>query len=188
MLKKLIKKNKAQIWIETVIYTLIGLVLIGMVLAVAKPAIEKQKDQKIIEYTITELNELDEKIDEVKIGGTGNARAYNFIVKKGSLIIDPENDTIEFVIPDSTYAASEEESNRIVSIPTSNLKIRTQKLGKGYKISIWRDYSPSNINITYNGKEDKKTFSIAPTAYSLMIENAGRAGQDSFLNINTYES
>ena len=42
------KFNKGgQVWVETVVYTLIGLVLISLVLAFATPAIQKQKDNAV---------------------------------------------------------------------------------------------------------------------------------------------
>ena len=44
--------RKGQIWIETVIYTLIGLALIGLVLAILTPKIKEFGDRQIIEQTI----------------------------------------------------------------------------------------------------------------------------------------
>jgi uncharacterized protein (UPF0333 family) len=35
------KNKRGQIWVETVVYTLIALVMIGLVLAFAKPKIEE---------------------------------------------------------------------------------------------------------------------------------------------------
>lgn len=196
MLSKILNKDekKAQIWIETVIYTLIGLILIGMVLAVAKPAINKMKDQNVVKDTITSMNEIDNQIDEVKNGGTSSAKKTFFLITKGELIIDGKSDKIRFVIDDISYAASEAETvSRNVSIPTSNLKIQTQKLGKGYRVEIWRDFSSDNIDIQFDGDIDKqKTFNLAPTPYVLMVENLGREAVtlenlNPKLKINIYE-
>jgi len=184
---KKIKNKKAQVWIETVIYTLIGLVLIGMVLAVAKPAIMKMKDQKIIDAAIVSMNELDNQVDGVRIEGVSSAKKAFFNVEKGQLIIDGENDKISFIIDDSAYAASEVENSRTVNISASNLKVKTQKSGKNYKVSIWREYPKEDINITYNGKDIEKTFTLASLPYVLMVENKGRNSSDSSLNINIYE-
>ena len=46
------KGTKAQIWIETVIYTLIAFVILGAVLGFAKPKIEELQDKSIIEQSL----------------------------------------------------------------------------------------------------------------------------------------
>jgi len=43
--------KRAQVWVETVIYTLIGLSIMGVVLAVAIPKINETKD-KFFKYII----------------------------------------------------------------------------------------------------------------------------------------
>jgi len=45
MLKKFLKKNRAQIWVETVIYILISLTIIAIILSMALPQIEKLRDK-----------------------------------------------------------------------------------------------------------------------------------------------
>ena len=57
-------KKKAQVWIETVTYTMIALVMIGLVLAFAKPKIEELQDKTIIEQSIKILNEFNSIILE----------------------------------------------------------------------------------------------------------------------------
>ena len=56
---------RGQIWVETVIYTLIGLALMGLVLAFVMPKINESKDRIILQQTITSLNDIDEKINSV---------------------------------------------------------------------------------------------------------------------------
>jgi type II secretory pathway pseudopilin PulG len=180
--------KKAQIWVETIIYTLIGLVLIGMVLAVAKPAVMKMKDQQIINSAIASLNEFDNQIDQVHIEGVSSSKKVYFNVQKGRLVIDGQNDRISFIMYDSSYAPSEFESSRIVNIQSSNLKIKTQKSAKNYNVTIWRDYPKPDINITYNGKDSEKIFNQASLPYILLVENRGRVTTSSPLNINIYES
>ena len=54
--------KKGQVWIETVVYTLIGLSIIAIILTMAMPQIDKMKDKSVVEQTATALNELDKKI------------------------------------------------------------------------------------------------------------------------------
>src|SRR3989344_7156781 len=95
-MRKLIKNNKGQIWVETVVYTLIFIVLIGMVLAFVTPAIQEQKDKATIENSINAMLELDAGISEIKRVGPGNVRENIFLIKKGELRIEGENNKIIF--------------------------------------------------------------------------------------------
>jgi len=42
-------KKKGQVWIETVTYTLIAFVLIGLILAFVKPKIDELQDKALID-------------------------------------------------------------------------------------------------------------------------------------------
>ena len=44
--------SKGQIWVETMVYTLIAFALIGIVLMFVKPKIEEIQDTSIIEQSI----------------------------------------------------------------------------------------------------------------------------------------
>lgn len=79
--KKLSVKNiRAQVWIETVLYTLIAFVMIGLVLAYAKPKIEELQDKTIIEQSIEMLKNIDSTI--LTIGAPGNQRLIEIGIKK----------------------------------------------------------------------------------------------------------
>ena len=43
---------KGQVWIETVVYTLIAFAILGAILGFAKPKIEQLQDKSIIEQSI----------------------------------------------------------------------------------------------------------------------------------------
>ena len=43
-----INQKRAQVWVETVTYTLIGLTIIGLLIAGIKPKIEESRDKSII--------------------------------------------------------------------------------------------------------------------------------------------
>ena len=80
-----IGKKRGQVWVETVLYTLIGLVLIGLVLAFASPRISEAKDRLVVEQSINSLNAFDEKVNI----DPGNVRRIDFTIKRGALYIDP---------------------------------------------------------------------------------------------------
>ncbi len=164
--KKFLKRSRlGQVWIETVIYTLIAFVLIGLVLSYAKPKIEEIQDRAIIEQSLSMLKQIDSTI--LTMGETGNQRILEIGIKKGDLKIDAVNDDIIFEL----------ESKNVYSEPGKNISdgsvvIFTEKR-TGYSIvKLTLDYS-ANYNIRFEGKEEAKTISKASTAYKLSILNEG---------------
>ncbi len=157
----------SQIWVETVIYTLIALTIIGIILAIATPTLNKYKDKMIIEQTINALNDLNGEILEVRDRGLGNKRSLEFGLKKGSLTIDSPNDKIIYVLEETELEYSEVGE----SINRGDLTITTEKKGRKYKITLSLEYE--YLNITFNGKEEKKTFFSTSVPYKIFIENNG---------------
>ena len=94
-MKKVVKNSKGQVWIETVVYTLIAFAILGAVLGFAKPKIEELQDKAVIEQSILMLENIDGIIEEIKTV-QGNKREIELGIKKGSLTIDSENDQIIF--------------------------------------------------------------------------------------------
>ena len=58
-------KKRGQVWVETVIYTLIALALIGTVLAFVKPKVEEMQD-KIKDYYSNPWNFAPEDVTSVQ--------------------------------------------------------------------------------------------------------------------------
>jgi len=75
-------KKRGQVWIETVTYTLVAFILIGLILSFVKPKIEELQDQAIIEQSTLILKEIDSIISEVKEEGIGNKRKIEISLKK----------------------------------------------------------------------------------------------------------
>ena len=88
----LAKNHRGQVWVETVIYTLIAFVLIGAVLAIAQPRIEEIQDKAFIEQSFGVMKDIDNIILSLAQGGVGNKRVVELGLKKGNLIIDGHYD------------------------------------------------------------------------------------------------
>lgn len=157
--------KKGQIWVETVIYTLIAFVMIGLVLAYAKPKIEELQDKAIIEQSIAMVKDIDNVIQEIAQKGPANQRIIELGIKKGVLKIDGVNDKIVFEV-ESKHIYSEPGTD----ISNENLIIHTAKSGKS--VNLTRDYS-EEYNITYQGKDELKSLSKASIPYKLLISNKG---------------
>lgn len=160
--------KRGQVWIETMIYTLIAFSMIALVLAYAKPKIEEFQDKAIIDQSILMLEEVDSIILTIVQGGPGNIRIPQLLIKKGSLVIDAKNDILGFEM-ESRHMYSE--LNQKVQI--GGMIANTTKKGGKYNVLITREYP--RLNITYADKDILKYIGKAPTKQALTIKNNGEA-------------
>ena len=166
------KSKTAQVWIETVVYTLIGLAIIGTILAVVTPKIVQMNDKLTITQTIDSMNRLNEQIREA-LSAVGSQREILLNVKKGEYFIDAPGDRIYYYLKGTGYMYSQPN----VSITQGDIKVlTTEKPGKKYDISLMLNYSA--YNITYNGEDKNRTLTSAPTAYRMIIVNQGITNGD----------
>jgi|WetSurMetagenome_2_1015567.scaffolds.fasta_scaffold70376_2 hypothetical protein len=159
---------KGQIWIETVIYTLIALTIIGIVLGIVKPALDEQKDKVSIGQSIDTLNAIDQRIGDIEYVA-GNSRNIEMKITRGVMVIDGKEDKIRIIIEDSNYAPSEVN----VTINQGSIQEFTNSSKGKYYVSLTLDYS-GKFNITSNKKDIVKTFQYAPTPYILVVRNNGQ--------------
>src|SRR3989344_1943069 len=144
--------KNGQVWIETVIYTLVAIALIGLVLAFATPKINKDKDKAVVEQTIDSLNKFDSKIQD-SLGTPGNRRVVDFTMKRGELYIVSEDNKIVFVLND----LSEPYSEPGIDVEIGRIVARSAKGQKYSSINLTLSYD-SLADITFNGKEETKKF------------------------------
>lgn len=166
-MKKTNCNSKGQVWVETVIYTLIAFVMIGLILAFVKPKIEEYQDKATIEQSLSLVNEIDSVVKEIVQRGSGNQREVEMKLNEGTLKISGIGDRIVFEM-ESRYQYSEPGAD----YTDGNLVISTEEKGELNVVSITREYS-SIYNITYSDEETIKTVSKAPTPYKLLILNKG---------------
>jgi len=162
--KRTISKS-GQVWVETVIYTLIGLAIMGLVLAIAKPKIEEKKDEIKINQAIEALETINDKIYEVQ-RAAGNRRAVDLEVGSGKVVIDVDNDKISWIL-DLSFAYSEPG----VSISLGSLNVTT-KQSSPYEVTLESNYA---ADLIYSGVSGgTKNLDATPTPYTLVIENLGK--------------
>src|SRR3989338_7771391 len=99
-------RRRGQVWIETVIYTLIGLALMGLVLAILTPKIKDFRDRAVIEQSIDSLNVIDSKINEI-LDAPGNRRKIELTIDKGKFIINATGNSTIFELGEMSSAYSE---------------------------------------------------------------------------------
>ncbi len=159
-------KNRGQIWVETVIYVLIALIMIGTVLGIAKPKIEEMQDKLAIERTIEMMEEINAQISSAIEGGVGNKRVISIEIKKGELKIDEGGDKIIFTMEESKSTYSEPGKD----IPLGAITVHTEKTGKLNRITLTMDYDYNLVT-----EESPLVLTKSASKYKLSIENIGNS-------------
>ncbi|MEK6827061.1 MAG: hypothetical protein AABX99_01085 [Nanoarchaeota archaeon] len=162
-----LKKNrkKGQVWIETVIYTLIAFVMIGLLLSYARPKIQELQDQAIVQQSTEMMKQIDSTI--LNLGAVGNQRILEIGIKAGDLKIDGANDKIIFEL-ESKGVYSEPDKK----ISDGSVVILTQKKSGYNLVTLTIDYS-ANYDMKFSGQDILKTISKASNTYKLSIINKG---------------
>ncbi len=167
----MIKKNRiGQVWIETVIYTLIGLSLIGLTLAILTPKIKEFRDRSVIEETLSSMNLFDSKINEI-LDAPGNRRRIDLTIDKGIFAVNSSGDSLKFKLENSKVRYSEPG----VSLEIGRVNVTTLENGENYDIKLEIFYLH---NISFDGKEDYIEFTPVSIPYKFFIENRGIIGNN----------
>ena len=156
------KNRRGQIWVETVIYTLIALVMIGLVLAFARPKIQELQDKAVIDQSITMMKEIDSTI--LNLGDKGSRRIIELGIKKGSLTIDSEGDKLFFEIESQS-----EYSEPGLPIEEGNLILYTRKVGSANFVNITLDYSDS-YDLQFDESDTAKVLTKSSIPYKLSLK------------------
>ena len=170
------KKTKSQIWIETAIYTLIGLTIIAIILSIATPQIQKMKERAILKQTITALNELNNEIKKVE-QTAGTIKIVQFKITKGKLEINSKDNKISYTLENTNLEFSEEGE----TIKEGDLNLKTEKYGRRFNVILELVYD--NLDITYNSNEEPKTLH-GSALYNIQMENVGDNAIGSPVHIN----
>ena len=163
-------QKKAQVWVETAIYTLIGLTIIAIVLSIATPQIEKAKERSIISQTEDALNILNNEIREVE-QTAGSVKIVNFKITKGKLEINPSSDKADgkttYTLENTKLEFSEEGQE----IKVGEILFNTKKSGRSFDVSLTLPHQ--GLYITFNEKSKLKTLHASTTPYNIKIKNVG---------------
>jgi type II secretory pathway pseudopilin PulG len=173
--------NRGQIWVETVIYTLIAFSLMGLVLAFVIPKIQEIQDKGITEQSKKVLNDMDSLIKEIR-GSPGNQRILELGMNKGSLTFDAANDKIFFEL-ESKYQYSQPGEN----VSEGSIIVNTQEKSSINLLTLTLNYTGES-NLTYSGQEISKTITKAPIPYKILIADTGKdSSGNPLINIEVIE-
>ena len=198
-----IYRKQGQVWVESVLYTLVGLTLIGLTLAIVYPKISESRDRAVVEQSIEVLNVLDTKINEVLLRGEGNVRSIpELTLRRGELRIDADKNLLSLTI----RGLKKPYSQVGLDISVGNVKVKTSSAKKNYDVELIVDYT-SSANVVYGcnvpltltgttpatyctdptlgGAADKavKKLNAASRPYALSIAHIGDTGTGIVVNI-----
>jgi hypothetical protein len=155
-------KKRGQVWVETVIYTLIGFMLIALVFAYARPKIKEMQNEIIIKNSINSLEQIDLKIKSITQTGVGNKRIEEVKINDGKFIIDSENNLILFEIEvDEPY------SQVGLNIKKGVLDLVTIDKQMNYLVRV--SLNNSDVNITLDNREQIQSYSKSNVPYKFSI-------------------
>jgi hypothetical protein len=172
------KEKRGQVWIETVIYTLIALSLITASLIFINPKIEEMRDSATNEKMLNIMQEIDSTIDSISRMGSGNKRTMEIKIDQGEFEIDGKNEKIYFEIESNSQFSQEKKE-----IKDRRVFIKTEEISDKYLVSFRIDYD-DKYNLTVNNEEISKKIPPSPTFYKLSITNLGKAGNETRINID----
>ena len=165
-LRSLTLGKRSQIWVETAIYTLIGLTIIAIVFSVATPQIQRIKDRGVITQTGESLLLLNSEIIEAA-DVNGNVRIVQFQITKGFLDIDAISNSITYTLENSNVKFSEPGE----SVIGGDLTYLTEEYGKRFNILLTLNYD--EYEILFNGNDEQKILNAGGVPYKIRIENLG---------------
>lgn len=169
--------GRGQVWIETVIYTLIAFVMIALILAFAKPKIQELQDNAILQQSTQMLKEVDSII--LNMGAAGNQRIVELNVKEGTLKIDCATDKIIFELQSQSVYS---EPGRNVS--DGSVQVLTQKMSGYNLVTLTRDYS-NEYDLKFDGQDEIKSLQSASNPYRISILNEGKdSNEKTILNMS----
>jgi len=171
-------RKKAQVWIETVIYTLMGLAIIGILISIVTPKVNQMIDGSVIAQSVATLNKIDEQISDVVIT-PGNTRQVNLFFKKGEYMIDGTNSTIYYILRNTNLLYSQ------INTTVKSGEVRILTLQNKDSYTVFASINYPKLNITYENKNINKTLTVAPAGYGLILENRGLIGNLTHLNIRS---
>ncbi|MEK6879754.1 MAG: hypothetical protein AABY22_09115 [Nanoarchaeota archaeon] len=164
-----LQKKRGQVWVETVLYLVIGLAIIGAVLAFVKPKIAEIQDKIIIDQSLDILKKLDIDISQIWDAGEGNKQIEEIEIKKGELVINGTGDEIIYILEKSKVLYSQLNT----PIKLGKIDVLTEKRGGEQNVYLRLKYE--NLDLLYDNEEKEKSFLRAATAYRISMQNNGTA-------------
>lgn len=164
-MKKYLKK-RGQVWMETLLYTVVTLSILTMVLSFALPKLQQGQERAVIASHVTSLKMIDKIILDLSSVSAGNQKKYILPLEEGTFTVDGVANTISITIPDVGVKYTEPD----IPVSDGRVTILTTKTGKKeYLVVASTSYTNFGINITAKNRDEIFELTKAPTPYEIVI-------------------
>jgi type II secretory pathway pseudopilin PulG len=170
---------RGQIWVETVLYTLLGLGLMGLVLAFALPKITAAQERAIVEQSIQSMDALYGALETVQTRGVGNVKVVSFSLQAGSVLIDGVQDTLVLTLPEQKSIYSQPGS----PLTHGPITILTEERAGMYQVRL--TVTLPDTNLTVNGKDIQKTLNAVSTTHRITVSAVGTQPEKTIVSLET---
>ena len=160
--------KRGQVWVETVIYTLIALVIIGLVVSFVQPKVMELQDKAPLQQSMSMMNNINNVLLSLADNGPGNTRNVQISLNSGTLTIDGINNLAIFSMDNSHYQFSEPGQQ----VRYGNILVYTKEENNLNVVNMTINYS-GIYNITYSGGNTIETITHSTTPYNLIMSNNG---------------
>ena len=162
---KKLREKQGQVWMETLLYTAVGLAIIGVVLSFTVPKLEQNKERALVSKQIADLKRLDAAILDIANSPIDSTKTYELSLERGALIIDGLENSIT-----SSLESSTRYSEPGVAVQDGRVSVLTTQIDKkSYRIVMRTTYQSFGVNLTANRADKSIEFTQAPTPYVLEI-------------------
>ena len=168
--------KKGQIWVSAILYLALGLIIIGLILGIAMPLVNKMRDRNKFIQTKTLLVDLNENIVAVINEGPGSKRFLSpFTIDKGKLYLavpDEENTLISIIYWEFETKSEIVAKDVVFNEGDLSYKLRETDIAGDYVITATLKYTKADLDLPSNDNQYKLSNPFIGT-YSMTIENSG---------------
>ena len=159
--------KKGSVWVSAVLYLALGLVLIGLVIGLALPIVNRISDRNVLAQTKSVMIEMDRGIREVVDEGPGSRRYFSSVsIKKGQISVDEINDVITWTYDTNSKVI---EPDTPLSEGSLNVLLKQKPVKGEYTMTITMDFKDiADLQIASN--------SLRPPlqgTFAMTVENIG---------------
>ena len=167
--------KRGDTWISSVLYILLGLIVLSILLASFLPLIDKMKDKNTFIQTKVLMSSLDDTIKET-LEGVGSQREFFLDIQKGEFQIDSDKEEIRWKLFTKSKLLEPRQDEKNV-FKEGDLTVFADT-GEGYALNVVLDYGEMGINLDTS----LKILSLKGQA-KLIIKNEGNDGGNTRISI-----
>ena len=168
--------KRGDTWISSVLYILLGLIVISILLASFLPLIDKMKDKNTFIQTKVLMSGLDDTIKET-LEGVGSQREFFLDIQKGEFQIDSDKEEIRWKLITKARLLEPKVDDEKNVFKEGDLTVFADT-SEGYALNVVLNYGKINIDL-----DTKPKILNLKGQSKLIIKNEGNDGGNTIISI-----